>query len=56
MQLQFELGDAMAECGPNDNPCNGPLKAGSRYKVRYQLFSGSAMADYDFFDVAFLTG
>ncbi len=56
MQLEFELGDPATVCGPNDNPCNGPLKAASQYKIRYQLFSGTAVADYDFFDATFSTG
>ncbi len=55
VQLAFELGDPTTVCGPADNPCNGPLKSMSQYKVRYQLFSATAVADYDFFNATFAT-
>lgn len=45
-----------ADCGPNDNPCNGPLKPGSDYAVRYRLFSGDNEQDYDFSTATFSTG
>ena len=43
-------------CGPQDNPCNGPLTPGSNYAVRYRLFTGEEFTDYDFSDATFSTG
>ncbi len=42
--MQLELGDEGVVCGPEDDPCNGPLVPGAKYKVRYQLFLGNATA------------
>lgn len=44
------------ECGPEDDPCNGPLAPGSNYAVRYRLYSGEEFTDYDFSDATFSTG
>lgn len=35
-------------CYVNDDPCNGPLKPNTEYRIWYQLHSGDAVADYDF--------
>ena len=43
-----KVGDDV-ECGLMDNPCNGPLASGRKYRVRYTLFSGNQSTDYDFF-------
>ena len=43
------------DCGPTDDPCNGPLAPGSDYRVRYRLFSGDQATDYDFADQVFTT-
>ena len=50
------IGNASVVCQPEDDPCNGPLQPGARYRIRYQLFSGDEFADYDFFDMTYATG
>ena len=42
-------------CGPTDDPCNGPLQPGAQYGVRYDLFSGDEVQSYPFFDTTFST-
>ena len=43
------------DCGPTDNPCNGPLAPESEYFVRYTLFSGGQPTEYDFTSQTFST-
>jgi hypothetical protein len=43
------------ECGPNDDPCNGPLEPGAEYRVKYTLISGTEMVEYDFFNATYNT-
>ena len=49
MTVEVMLGGG-EECAPTDDPCNGPLSPDAEYKMRYQLFDGDSVADYDFFE------